>query len=75
VSSLWFVVVALTVVGVALVALTAVRANREIEPTIRAFDEFRSALRPAVAEVRTEATATRARLDQLTRPGTTPPQG
>jgi hypothetical protein len=75
VSAWWVSVVALSAFGSIMVALAAVRAHREIEPTIRAFDEFRSALRPIVAEVSTEASATRVRLEQLTRPGATPPQG
>ncbi|MFN8036214.1 MAG: hypothetical protein U0V73_09800 [Acidimicrobiia bacterium] len=74
-SAWWFTLVAISATGLVCVALAAVRAHREVEPTVQAFAELRRALRPVVAELRVDAQRTRARLDGLSRRGATPPQG
>ncbi len=67
----WAAVAGIILVSSAAVLLMTRRAQREIEPTIRAFDDLRAALRPAVAGLRGESDALRGDLSALHGPGET----
>ncbi|MCZ7525960.1 MAG: hypothetical protein M5U14_05975 [Acidimicrobiia bacterium] len=58
----WVIVAALTALGALVVTVAVRRTVDEVEPTVRAFADFRAALRPAVAGLRADARETRARL-------------
>jgi hypothetical protein len=65
--SYWFGVLAMVVVGGALVALLARRCTDGIEQTIGAFDEYRRDVRLAVVELRVEQDRIARRVQQLDR--------
>lgn len=67
--SAWSLVTGLVLVSALVLWALARRAPREVEPTIRAFDELLAALRPAVTDLRIETDGTRARLEALQGPG------
>lgn len=66
-TSLWVLVVAITVIGTFVLALALRHAHDEVEPTVRAFAAFRDALRPAVAGLRADSAETLDRLDRHAR--------
>lgn len=63
------VLLATLLTGVAVLYRAVRRAPREIEPTVRAFTELRSALRPAVVGMRAETDVLRTRAAGLLGPG------
>lgn len=67
----WAAVAGVILLASAAVLLVMRRAPREIEPTIRAFDDLRAALRPAVAGLRAETDTLRGDLAALRGPGET----
>ena len=74
-SPLFDLVVVMAALGAGLVAWLTRRVHDEIDPTVRAFAEFRAALTPSVVELRSEQHLVRARIERLTRPEIGAPQG
>lgn len=65
----WSAVACVVLLASAAIFLLVRRAPSEIEPTVRAFDELRSALRPEIAGLRSENEKLRARSARLRGPG------
>lgn len=58
----WLFLVGVVFVAVAAGSFAARVLQREVEPTVKAFSEFRAALQPAVVELRAATGGTRRRL-------------
>jgi hypothetical protein len=57
---MWTLVLAVTAVGTAVLALLVARVRREVPPTRASFDRLGRELRPALVELRTQTERTRA---------------
>jgi len=69
VLSQWSAVVCFVLLASAAVFLLVRRAPGEAEPTVRAFEELRAALRPEITALRSTTGDLRARLDRQHGPG------
>ena len=63
----WTFVLAIAVLGTALLAVLVVRVRREVPPTCAAFDRLDRELRPALLELRSQTACTAAEITRLQR--------
>lgn len=68
-SVAWLVLVAVVLVAVAAGSVAVRVLQREVEPTVKAFSEFRAALQPAVVELGAATGGTRRRLAGISERG------
>jgi outer membrane murein-binding lipoprotein Lpp len=61
-SPLWVPVAGIIAAGAVVLTVALRRTRDEIAPTVRAFTEFRAALQPAVAALRSDAADARHRI-------------
>lgn len=63
----WLLPVAVVVLGALPLVVALRRAHDDVADAVRSFEDFRSALRPAVVELRHDAAVTRERYARLRR--------
>lgn len=65
----WVVLVGVVLAAVVAGAVALRGVQREVEPTVKAFSDFRAALQPAVAQLGTATAETRSRFARISERG------